>query len=47
MDITGKTLQQISMTGDAVDIDMSGFAAGIYFVRYTDGINTELFKVVK
>jgi hypothetical protein len=46
-DLTGKILSQIQMTGNAVEIDMSHMASGIYLVRYADGSHTELFKIVK
>jgi hypothetical protein len=46
-DLTGKVLSQVQMTGDAVELDMSTVAAGIYLVRYTDGTHTELFKIAK
>jgi hypothetical protein len=46
-DLTGKVLSQVQMTGDAVELDMSTVAPGIYLVRYTDGTHTALFKIVK
>lgn len=46
-DLTGKLLKEIQMNADVADIDMREMAPGIYLVRYTDGMHTELFKIVK
>lgn len=46
-DLTGKVLQQVMMSGDVAEIDMTSFAAGVYLVRYADGTHTELLKVTK
>lgn len=47
VDITGKEIfEKKNITGQQ-EIDCSGFAKGIYFVRFTDGVNVSVQKVVK
>lgn len=46
-DITGKLLQTTAVTGSITEINMSRFSAGIYFVKYTDGEENQVIKIVK
>ncbi len=46
-DPTGKVLLQLAVNGNSIHVDMSAFAAGIYFVRYTDANGSAVSKVTK
>lgn len=46
-DLNGKVIMQFRATGYSVDFDLSMTAAGVYFVRISDGKNVITKKVVK
>jgi hypothetical protein len=46
-DVSGKLIQASHITGSSATIDMSKLQQGIYLLKYTNGSQTELFKVVK
>jgi hypothetical protein len=46
-DITGKYLKTVQLTSATTEIDLSGWASGVYFIKYTDGSVQELVKLVK
>jgi hypothetical protein len=48
-DIAGKVLYSTGVDSDHLSVDVSGFAPGMYFVRFVmqDGIVSEPFKVMK
>lgn len=47
IDINGKMIGQSRGNGNKLDFDLSNVAAGVYFVRITDGKNVITKKVVK
>lgn len=47
LDITGKILQTVQVSGSNMMIDMSHFAAGMYMIRYTDNTHNTVLKVNK
>jgi len=46
-DVTGKVIRMIDVKSNAVAIDMTGLAAGVYLVKYSDNTNTESIKINK
>lgn len=46
-DLFGKQLMAAELTGGRTELDLSGFAPGIYLVRLTDATGTSTLKVVK
>jgi hypothetical protein len=46
-DVTGKVVKTITITGNQVTVDMSGIAAGMYLVKYSDDQHTQTIKVNK
>ena len=46
-DITGKVLQKKSIVGEEHLFDMAGYAPGIYFLKVSDGSQTQTVKVAK
>jgi GEVED domain/Secretion system C-terminal sorting domain len=46
-DITGKVLQQVSMTNHTIDLNMNNLAAGLYLIKYQDDAHTRIIKVNK
>jgi len=46
-DITGKVILTTVMKGTESDIDLNKIAAGVYFIRYTDGHFSETIKIMK
>ena len=47
IDVSGKLIRQSKENGHKLDFDLSNVAAGVYFVRITDGKNVITKKVVK
>jgi len=47
IDVNGKMIRQSRGNGNKIDFDLSNVAAGIYFVRITDGKNIITKKVIK
>ncbi len=46
-DLTGKAINKTQMQGDKVEIDVSAFASGIYFIRYADDSHIQTMKLNK
>ncbi len=46
-DVSGREIKSLQLTNVVTEMDISGLATGTYFVRYTDGQNSESIKVVK
>lgn len=46
-DITGKIVRTTKMTDRKEIINMTGLANGLYFVKYSDGVNTQTLRVTK
>lgn len=46
-DVTGKLVNSYEMTGEEMNIDMSGLSAGVYFIRYVDEVNRHTLKINK
>jgi hypothetical protein len=47
IDVTGKVITTIAVTGTTTEINMSGMAKGIYSIRYIDDSHAQTIKVVK
>ena len=47
LDVNGKMIRRSKGNGYKLDFDLSNVAAGVYFVRITDGTNVVTKKVVK
>ena len=47
LDISGKVITVVAASGNTATINVSGLAAGIYFMRYTDAGHTQTIKVNK
>jgi hypothetical protein len=47
LDYTGKMLSSQPVTGNSAEIDMSGYAAGMYLVRYSDNTVKHTIKINK
>jgi hypothetical protein len=47
VDITGKVVATIGITGTTTEIDMRGLAKGVYSIRYIDETQAQTIKVVK
>jgi GEVED domain/Secretion system C-terminal sorting domain len=47
MDVTGKTVYTNDMKTPVATIDMSGFTAGNYIIRYTNANTNRIIKIVK
>jgi hypothetical protein len=45
--LEGKVLKQISMSGNKAEINMNGFASGMYLVKYHDDDHGETIKITK
>jgi hypothetical protein len=46
-DITGKTIQTVPVTQTETLVDVSELAAGVYLVRYEDGLHSQTIKLNK
>jgi hypothetical protein len=46
-DVTGKTITTVTVTDDKAEINMSGLANGVYFVKYSDSKQSHTIKVNK
>jgi hypothetical protein len=46
-DVSGKAIKRMKLTALVTEIDLSGWATGVYFIMYSDGGNREWVKVVK
>jgi hypothetical protein len=46
-DLVGKTLINVPLEQNTATVDMSGLAAGMYLVRYTDDVRTQTVKITK
>jgi hypothetical protein len=46
-DAMGRMVKKIQLTNNTIDVDLRGLAAGIYLVRYDDGTNKYMVKVMK
>ena len=47
MDISGKLLYNVKMTGSEIDIPVQALASGYYIVRYQDDVRSQTFKINK
>ena len=47
IDVSGKMIMRSKGNGNKLDFDLSNVAAGVYFVRITDGKNVVTKKVIK
>jgi len=45
--LDGRVVKCVHITNNNMSIDMSGLGDGLYFVKYTDGVNTQVVKIVK
>ncbi len=46
-DLSGKTIAVMPLTTAGMQIDMSAYARGLYFIKYTDTDRTKMLKVTK
>lgn len=46
-DVTGKPVSELRLTGNQVEVNMSDFAPGIYFVKYKDSLHDQTFRISK
>ena len=46
-DMSGRELQRIPVETAKTQVDMSGLASGVYFIRYTDQSHSKLIKVTR
>ena len=46
-DVSGKVLQKFTMSGDEMDVNMDGFAKGIYIVKYADAERNGTIHITK
>lgn len=47
MDVVGNCIQQLTANGKQLNLDMSGYAKGIYFIQITDeNKNTTNKKII-
>jgi hypothetical protein len=46
-DATGKVVRTVAVTKDKFEIDMSGLASGVYFVKYADQAKSDMVKITK
>jgi hypothetical protein len=46
-DLSGKVLQQVSMSGNTAGIQLNGLASGIYLIKYTDDKQSQTLRVTK
>ena len=46
-DITGKTLKNITTTGNITTVDVAELPTGMYLLKYTDGTNSKTVKITK
>ena len=47
MDVTGKLMEKIQVTGTVTDINMAEYAPGIYVLKYADDQNTQTIRINK
>jgi|SRR6478736_1064512 hypothetical protein len=47
IDVSGKMIKRSKGNGNKLDFDLSNVAAGVYFVRITDGKNVVTKKIIK
>jgi hypothetical protein len=47
INVAGKILQTLDVTKNEMEIDMKNFAAGIYFIKYTDEQQNQTVKITK
>lgn len=47
MDITGKIIRDVDITGNEYKLDMKNMANGIYLLKYEDDIRTQTIRVTK
>jgi len=47
IDVSGKMIKRSKGNGYKLDFDLSNVAAGVYFIRITDGKNVVTKKVIK
>lgn len=43
----GRVVKTVAITGNSISVDVSDLASGVYFVRYADGAQTQVAKMVK
>lgn len=46
-DVTGRVMRTLSITQSETELDISSYAAGIYFIRYEDAGRAETVKIIK
>lgn len=46
-DVTGRVMHSLRITQSETELDISSYAAGIYFIRYEDTGKTETIKIIK
>ncbi len=46
-DMTGRTIKSVQLSTNNADIDMSGLAPGIYFIKYSDDVHQASVKINK
>ena len=46
-DVIGKMIKTVQLMSITTEIDLNGWASGIYFITYTDGIIQESVKMIK
>jgi len=46
-DAMGRIVKRVSMTTNSIDVNVEDLAAGVYLVRYNDGTNKYMVKVLK
>jgi hypothetical protein len=46
-DVTGKTVRTVALMGSSTEIDMSGLAQGMYLIKYSDAVHSQMIKVSK
>lgn len=46
-DVTGKVVRTATLNGNSAEVNMTGLAAGMYLVKFTDGNHTQTIRVTK
>lgn len=47
VDATGRILKTMNVAGNAMEIDLSNFASGIFYIQYVDDVQSKTLKVLK